>query len=155
MSIPFRLDQHPRRPQPLSAPPVGYFEQLPTRLMAQVATKPAQRPLLPAWLTEAPHYLRTSLASALLLGTFAAALWLGGGGPAAPAAGALAAASLTAVPQDQLVDYLLSSEAHLDPADLAAVSARRLGITRQYLRPSAAELTEALDAQPAEDPALF
>ena len=153
MLTPFRLDQHPRRAQPLSAPPAGYFEQLPTRLMGQVAV-PARRPLLPAWFTQAPYYLRTGLASTLLLGTFAAALWLGGG-PLAPTADTLAAASLTAVPQDQLVDYLLANEARLDPADLAAVSARRLGITRQYLRPSAAELTEALDAQPDDDSALL
>ena len=71
----FRLDQHPRRwPQPLSSPPAGYFEQLPTRVMAQVAAAPAhQRPLL-AWLRHAPAAVRTGLASTLLLGTFAASL---------------------------------------------------------------------------------
>ena len=148
MPTPFRLDQHPRRAQPLSAPPAGYFEQLPTRLMAQVAAPP-RRAWLPAGLLQLPAYLRTGLASALLLGTFGTALWLGGSGQPGPAG------SLASVPQAQLVDYLLSSEAHLDPADLAAASSRRLGITGQYLHPSAAELTEALDAQPAEDPLLF
>ncbi|MGI4875030.1 MAG: hypothetical protein ACRYFX_28065 [Janthinobacterium lividum] len=150
MSTPFRLDQHPRRPQPLSTPPTGYFEQLPTRLMAQVAAPP-RRSWLAAWLQHTPVYLRTGLASTLLLGTFAASLWLGGGQPSAVAS----STSLSAVPQDQLVDYLLTSEARLDPADLAAVAPHHLGITRHYLRPSAAELTAALDAQPAEDATLY
>jgi hypothetical protein len=50
MKTPFRLDEHPRRrPQPLSSPPAGYFEQLPTRIMAQVAA-PARQPRPLAWL---------------------------------------------------------------------------------------------------------
>jgi hypothetical protein len=146
----FRLDQHPRRwPQPLSSPPAGYFEQLPTRVMAQVAA-PARRPLLPAWLRQAPAYVRTSLASGVLLGTFAAALWLGGG-PAAPSA---APDTLAQVPQAQLLDYL-TSDAHLTMLDLAELPTANLAITQQYLRPSAAELTEALDAQPADEAAVL
>jgi hypothetical protein len=143
----FHLDQHPRRwPQPLSAPPAGYFEQLPTRVLAQVAG-PA-RPLLPAWLRLVPAYVRTSLASTLLLGTFAASLWLGTG-PAQPAV----AVGLDGVPREELVDYL-ASEAHLDLTDLAELPAGPLGITTHYLRPSAFELTDALDAQPADEVAL-
>ena len=79
MNTPFRLDEHPRRwPQPLSSPPAGYFEQLPTRVMAQVAP-PARGAQPLAWLWRGPAALRTGLASTLLLGTFAASLWLGGG----------------------------------------------------------------------------
>ena len=150
MSSPFRLGEHPRRPQPLSAPPAGYFEQLPTRLMA-VAAAP-RRPLLPAWLLQAPAYVRTGLASTLLLGTFAAALWLGSG--ALPGHPAPTTAHLDRVPTGQLVDYL-TSEAPLDLADLAELNPQHLGLTRQYLRPTARELTEALDAQPADDAALL
>ncbi|MFD1875196.1 hypothetical protein [Hymenobacter bucti] len=147
---PFRLDQHPRRgSQPLSVPPAGYFEQLPTRVMAQVAA-PARRPLLPDWLRQAPAYVRTGLASALLLGTFAASLWLGGG--AAPRAAT--AASLDGVPQEELLDYL-ASDARLDMTDLAELPARPLGITTHYLHPSAPELTDALDAQPIDEAALL
>lgn len=146
----FRLDEHPRRwPQPLSGPPAGYFEQLPTRVMAQVAA-PARRPLLPAWLRQAPATVRTGLASTLLLGTFAASLWLGGAplGRPTPAV----AAGLDGVPPAQLVEYL-TSEARLDmtDTDLAELPAHHLGITKQYLRPSARELAEALDAQPTEE----
>lgn len=145
----FNLDQHPRRgPQPLSSPPVGYFEQLPMRIMAQVAAgAPARRSLLPAWLLQAPAYVRTGLVSTLLLGTFAASLWLGGGQLGSAAA---PAASLASVPQEQLLDYL-TSEAHITLLDLADLPAQHLGITQQYLRPSATELAEALDAQPAEE----
>lgn len=143
----FRLDQHPRRwPQPLSAPPAGYFEQLPTRVMAQVAA-PASRPLLPAWLRQAPAYMRTSLASTLLLGAFAASLWLGTAPAQQPTA------SLDGVPRAELVDYL-TSEVHLDMTDLAELPTRPLGITTHYLRPSAFELTDALDAQPADEATL-
>lgn len=146
----FRLDQHPRRwPQPLSAPPAGYFEQLPTRVMAQVAapTRPWQ---LATWLRQAPAYVRTSLASTLLLGTFAASLWLGAGSARQPTV----AAGLDGVPQEELVDYL-ASEAHLDLTDLAELPARPLGITHHYLRPSAPELADALDAQPTDEAALL
>jgi hypothetical protein len=150
MKPPFRLEQHPRRwAPPLSGPPAGYFEQLPTRLMAQVAA-PARRPLLPAWLLQAPAYVRTSLASTLLLGMFAASLWLGGAPLGRPTA---AAASLDGVPQEQMVDYL-TNEARLTMLDLAELPAHHLGITKQYLQPSATELAEALDAQPTDEAAL-
>ena len=147
MKTPFRLAEHPRRwPQPLSSPPAGYFEQLPTRLMAQVVA-PASSPQL-VWLQLAPASLRTGVASTLLLGTFAASLWLGG------ALLPTTTASLDAVPQAQLVDYLTSGETHVDILDLAELPTR-LALTPQYLRPSSTELTEALDAQPVEDAALL
>jgi hypothetical protein len=146
----FRLDQHPRRwPQPLSAPPAGYFEQLPTRVMAQIAA-PAHQPPLAAWLRQAPAYVRTGLASTLLLGTFAASLWLGVG--SAPQA--TAAEGLAGVPQEELVEYL-ATEIRLDVTDLAELPARPLGITSRYLRPSAPELADALDAQPTDEAAAL
>ncbi|AMR25655.1 hypothetical protein A0257_00170 [Hymenobacter psoromatis] len=135
--------------QPLSSPPAGYFEQLPTRIMAQVAV-PARRPLLMR-LWQAPMYVRTGLASTVLLGTFAASMWLG----SAPLSVATPSVALDAVPQQQLVDYLTSGETHLDMLDLAELPTRHLGITRQYLHSSPTELTEALDAQPTEGPAML
>jgi len=152
MKTPFRLADHPRRGlPPLSSPPAGYFEQLPTRLMAQVAA-PARPPGPLAWLWPAPASLRTGLASTLLLGTFAASLWLGGAPAHQPAP---TAASLDAVPRAQLVEYLTSGETHVDMLDLAELPARHLGLTQQYLQPSATELTAALDAQPAEAAGLL
>ncbi|GAB3636162.1 hypothetical protein GCM10027422_17520 [Hymenobacter arcticus] len=152
MKTPFRLDEHPRRGlQPLSSPPAGYFEQLPTRIMAQVAT-PARRPQPLAWLWAAPASLRTGLASTLLLGTFAASLWLGNGPTMRPAT---TAATLDAVPQQQLLEYLTNGETHVDMQDLAELPASQHSITKQYLRPSPRELTEALDAQPTEEAGLL
>jgi hypothetical protein len=152
MKTPFRLDEHPRRwQQPLSSPPAGYFEQLPRRVMAQVAP-PARRPLPLAWLLQAPAYLRTGLASTLLLGTFAASLWLGGTSLSQPVAGTT---GLDTVPQAQLVEYLTSGETHVDMLDLAELPTHRLGLTGEYLRPSSTELTEALDAQPADEAGLL
>jgi hypothetical protein len=152
MNAPFRLDQHRRAwPQPLSAPPTGYFDKLPTRIMAQVQP-PVTRPALLSWLGQVPASLRTGLASTLLLGTFAASFWLGAGSTSSPE---LAAASLDQVPRTQLVDYLLTNEAHIDLSEMAELAPTPLGITKQYLRPSAQELTEALDAQPADSQPLL
>ena len=148
----FNLNQHPRRgPQPLSAPPAGYFEQLPTRIMAQVAA-PAARPLLPGWLRLAPSYVRTGLASTVVLGTLAASLWLGRGPLSRPAA---PAASLDNVPAEQLVEYLTSGETHVDMLDLSELPTRHLSLTRHYLQPSASELAEALDAQPDNEAGML
>jgi hypothetical protein len=152
MQTPFRLAEHPHRQRPpLSDPPAGYFEQLPTRAMAQVAA-PARRPLPLAWLRHAPAYVRTGLVSSVLLGTFAASLWLGGT-PRHQLA--RVPASLDAVPPQQLVDYLTNGETHVDMLDLAELPTRRLGLTTYYLQPSSRELTEALDAQPAEEAGLL
>jgi hypothetical protein len=152
MKTPFRLDEHPRRwPQPLSSPPAGYFEQLPTRIMAQVAT-PARRPQPLAWLLRAPAALRTGLASTLLLGTFAASLWLGG----MPLSSLEATTtSLNTVPQQQLLDYLTSGETPVNMLDLAELPTHHLGITKQYLHSSPNELAEALDAQPIDEGGLL
>ncbi len=147
MQTPFRLAEHSRRgSQPLSSPPPGYFEQLPTRIMTQVAAPAHQPGLAGRWW--APAYLRTGLASTLLLGTFAASLWLGGARVPAPA-------SLDAVPQAQLVEYLTSGETRVDMLDLAELPTQRLGLPTHYMQPSAAELTDALDAQPAEEAGLL
>ena len=145
---PFRLDQHRRAwPQPLSAPPADYFAKLPTRIMARVAPPAAAGPAWLGWLSRGPAALRTGLASTLLLGAFAASFWLGQAGPRPE----LTAPGLDQVPQAELVEYLLTGEARVEPADMAELPAHPLGITNQFLRPSAQELTEAFDAQPAEN----
>jgi len=146
MQPPFRLDQRPRRGgQPLGGPPPGYFDRLPAQVMARVAA-PAPRPDSLAWLLRAPAALRTGLASTLLLGTFAASLWLSNG-VGLPAA--WAATSLDQVPAEQLIDYLTSGETHVDMLDLSELPAPRLA--PHYLHPSVSELTDALDAQPTAD----
>ena len=152
MNTPFRLDQHPRRPQPLVAPPAGYFEQLPTRIMARVPRPAAERPAAPGWewWLALPGAWRTSLAASVLLMGFVAAFWLVGS-PAAPAA----VASLDAVPKRELVSYLLDSGAAVETSDLAVLTAAHPAATLHFLRPSAAEIDEMLDAQPSEEPQYF
>jgi hypothetical protein len=146
MKTHFSLDQHPRRAgQPLSSPPPGYFDRLPAQVMARVA--PPARPAPLGWLLRAPAALRTGLASTLLLGTFAASLWLSGGQPSELAA----TTGLDQVPQEQLLDYLTSGETHVDMLDLSELPAQRLGSPHHYLRASASELSDALDGQPAPD----
>ncbi|NML65338.1 hypothetical protein HHL22_08990 [Hymenobacter sp. RP-2-7] len=147
MKTPFSLSQYPRRAgQSLSSPPPGYFDRLPAQVMARVA--PPARPAPLAWLLRAPAALRTGLASTLLLGTFAASLWLGGG----PATSfPTTATSLDQVPQAQLIDYLTSGETHVDMLDLSELPAPRAGAASPYLHASASELNEALDGQPTPD----
>lgn len=147
MTPPFRLDAHPRRPRPLlSEPPPGYFDQLPARVMARLPPGPAPAPGH-AWLLRLGPALRTGLASVAVLGGFAAAFYLSG----PPAGPALATAALDAVPRAELLGYLLTSGVRVENSDLAVLTAARPGLARGFLRVSAAELTEALDAQPADE----
>lgn len=144
----FRLDQHPRRTQPLlTAPPAGYFEQLPSRIMARL---PQPEPSAAGWdwLLALPAVWRTSLASSVLLTGFAASFWLSG---INRPSGSSSLASLDAVPHAEMLSYLLRNEAHLEAADLAELTAATPGITTGMLNASAAEITDALDAQPTED----
>lgn len=154
MKTAFKLDAHPRRPHPpLSEPPAHYFDQLPTRVMAR-------RPALPralaggaAWWALLPRALRTGLATMVVLGGFAGSFWLSGLGSAEnPMVSANAAmAALDAVPQTELVAYLLRPSAYLDTTDLAHLVATRPGMTETFLQPSPDEMNEALDAQAAEE----
>ncbi|MBO3270426.1 MULTISPECIES: hypothetical protein [Hymenobacter] len=140
MNTPFRLDDHPRRPYPLAPPPAGYFEQLPRRVMDRV--QPTEAPAL-GWLSRLPLPLRTALASTLLLGGFAASLVLS----VTPTS---ASATLAAVPQEELVQYLLANDSRVTLADLADLSATA-PTTASYLHASPEELQSALDAQPTDD----
>jgi hypothetical protein len=101
------------------------------------------------WLTRLPAALRTSLAATLLLGGFAASFWLTSPQSATP--NAVASASLDAVPETQLVNYLLTSGARVETADLAALTAADPELTKGFLHASDAELTDMLDAQPSDE----
>ena len=154
MKTAFELDAHPRRPHPpLSEPPAHYFDQLPTRVMAR-------RPALPrvlaggaAWWALLPRTLSTGLASVVVLGGFAGSFWLSSLGSAGnPVVSANAAmAALDAVPQTELVAYLLRPSAYLDTTDLAHRVATRHDMTETFVQPSPDEMNEALDAQAAEE----
>ena len=147
----FKLDAHPRRPRPLlSSPPADYFDKLPTRIMARLpqADERAGSPAW-SWLALFSPALRTGLASVAVLGGFAASFYLSGSAPLAPATGGTAA--LDAVPRTELADYLLTSGARVETADLATLTAAHPNITKGFLHASDAELTDALDAQPSED----
>ena len=152
MNTPFRLDQHPRRPQPLAAPPAGYFEQLPTRVMARLPRPAAGRSAAPggAWWRALPGAWRTSVAAAAVLLSFVVAFWLVGA-PAAPTT----VASLDAVPQPELVSYLLESGAAVETSDLAVLTAAHPAATALFPRPTADEIEAALDAQPTEEALYF
>ena len=150
----FRLDQHPRRAQPLlSEPPAGYFEQLPRRVMDRLP-RPAAEPTAGwGWLLSLPPRWRTSLAASTLLAGFAASFWLSAPDNSASAPAPLA--SLDAVPQTELVSYLLGPEASVEPTDLADLAAAQPTLNNTILRASDAEILDALDAQPAEEPTVL
>ena len=147
----FKLDAHPRRPHPpLSGPPAGYFDQLPMRVMARLPRADAPATATGwRWLAGFTPALRTGLASAAVLGGFAASFYLSGPQPAGTSVAATA--PLDAVPRTELVGYLLTSGAHVENADLAVLTAADPNLTKGFLHASADELTEALDAQPSDD----
>jgi hypothetical protein len=148
MKTSFKLDAHPRRPHPLSEPPAGYFDKLPTQIMARLPHAEA-RAAAPGWLGWLTPALRTSLASVAVLTGFAASFYLSGTPQLVPATAAKA--SLDAVPRTELVGYLLTSGARVENSDLAVLTAAHPNITKGFLQASDEELRDALDAQPSED----
>lgn len=151
MKTAFKLDAHPRRPRPLlSEPPAGYFDKLPTQIMArlpQAETRAAATGW--NWLGFLTPALRTSLASVAVLGGFAASFYLSGTAPLVPATASTAA--LDAVPRTELVGYLLTSGTRVENSDLAVLTAAHPGIAKGFLQVSEAEVNDALDAQPSDE----
>ncbi|HEX8349263.1 MAG TPA: hypothetical protein VF598_04830 [Hymenobacter sp.] len=148
MNTPFRLDDHPRRPQPLAPPPDGYFDQLPTQIMSRVQPKASQEPAAFGWLRTLSMPLRTGLASVVVLGGFAATFLLNQS--PAPVANRLAQANLAAVPQAEMVQYLLASDERVSLTDLSELPVADQDLVREFLNASPDEVQEALDAQPTE-----
>lgn len=146
MKTPFRLDEHPRRPQPLAPPPDHYFDRLPLRVMQRVQPTPAA-PLY-GWLAALPAPLRTVLASGLVLGAFVGSFLLSES--KLPAA-TTESNALATVPHTEMVEYLLASEQRLSLTDLAELPAVERVLPETYLKASPDELQEVLDAQPADD----
>jgi hypothetical protein len=151
MKTAFKLDAHPRRPRPLlSEPPAGYFDRLPTQIMARLPQAEARETALSrGWLSFLSPALRTSLASVAVLGGFAASFYMSGTAPLVPTTAPTAA--LDAVPRTELVGYLLTSGASVESTDLAVLTAAHPSIAKGFLHVSEDELNDALDAQPSED----
>ncbi|MBF9141180.1 hypothetical protein [Hymenobacter properus] len=148
MKTSFKLDAHPRRPHPLSEPPAGYFDKLPTQIMARLPQAEA-RTAASGWLAWLTPALRTSLASVAVLSGFAASFYLSGTPRLVPSTASTAA--LDAVPRTELVGYLLTSGARVENSDLAVLTAAHPNIAKGFIQASDEELTNALDAQPSED----
>ena len=151
----FKLDAHPRRPRPvLSEPPADYFDKLPTRIMARLP-QAGERTGSAAWswLALLSPALRTGLASVAVLGGFAVSFYLSGSAPLVPSSAATAA--LDSVSRTELANYLLTSGTRVESSDLAALTAAHPNIAKGFLRVSAEELNDALDAQPTDDPAYL
>ncbi|GAA4008201.1 hypothetical protein GCM10022408_20410 [Hymenobacter fastidiosus] len=146
MKTPFRLDEHPHRPQPLAEPPAGYFDRLPMQIMARVQPAATREPAALGWLTALSVPLRTALAAVVILGGFATAFLL-----SPTAVDPSDAGALSAVPQAELVQYLLASDTRVSLNDLADLPATGHALTNSYLQASPNELQEALDAQPTEE----
>ena len=147
----FKLDAHPRRPRPLlSEPPAGYFDRLPTQIMARLPQAEACDTAASwGWLGFLSPALRTGLASVAVLGGFAASFYLSGSAPLVPATATTA--SLDAVPRTELVGYLLTSGTHVENADLAVLTAAHPSIAKGFLHASEDEVNDVLDSQPSED----
>lgn len=160
MKTPFRLDEHPRRPQPpLAPPPEDYFSQLPRRVMQRVQPEPTAAPALPGWLAALSAPMRTALASVVLLLGFVASFWLTSRPGAGPTGAPLAATSslpaaqaLAAVPRAEAVQYLLSDAApRVTLLDLADTHLAERDLASEFLPGSEADIQAALDEQPTLD----
>ncbi|HEX8655981.1 MAG TPA: hypothetical protein VF690_00515 [Hymenobacter sp.] len=150
----FKLDVHSQRPRPLlSEPPAGYFDQLPTRIMARLPQAEARGTTAGRWWALLAPAWRTGLASVAVLGSFAASFWLSDSWPARP--GAAPTAALDAVPRTELVGYLLGSEANVQATDLAELLATQPHLAEGSWRASDAEIQNTLDAQPTDDTVLL
>ena len=148
----FNLAEHRRWPQPLSAPPAGYFDQLPTRVMSRLPRPEARTAAWPWW-AQLPIALRTGLASTAVLAGFASSFWLSSHS-AAPGT-ATAVASLNAVPRTELVSYLLTSGVRVENSDLAVLTAADPDLPKAFMHTSAAEVDAVLDEQPADESAYL
>ncbi|WP_324677857.1 hypothetical protein [Hymenobacter sp. GOD-10R] len=148
MNTPFRLDDHPRRPQPLAPPPDGYFDRLPTEIMARV--QPAEQESTAfGWFRALSMPLRTALASVAVLGSFAATFLLNQ--PDTSVTGArLAHVNLTAVPRTEMVQYLLASDERVSINDLSELPVADQNLVQEYLQASPDEVQAAMDEQPSE-----
>ena len=148
----FKLDAHPRRLRPLlSSPPADYFDKLPTRIMARLPqADECAAPATWGWRALLTPALRTGLASVAVLGSFAASFYMSGPVPLRPATAGTAA--LDAVPRTELANYLLTSGTRVETSDLATLAAAHPNMANGFLRVSDEELSEALDAQPTDDP---
>ncbi|GAA3962711.1 hypothetical protein [Hymenobacter antarcticus] len=147
----FKLDAHPRRPRPLlSEPPAGYFDKLPTRIMARLPQAEARDTATGwGWLGFLSPALRTGLASVAVLGGFAASFYMSGTPQLVPATASVA--SLDAVPRTELVGYLLTSGTRVENVDLAVLTAAHPSIAKGFLHASEDEMNDVLDTQPSED----
>lgn len=148
MKTPFRLDEHPRRAQPLAPPPADYFEQLPRQIMTRVQpAAPAEAGAL-GWLATLSQSLRATLASALVLGGFSAAFYLSQ--LASPPANLPPTAALATVPEAALIDYLAVNN-QLEIEDLAALPLPDDNLMAYFLQASPQELEAVLESQSLED----
>ena len=84
----------------------------------------------------------------VVLGGFAATFLLNQS--PAPVANRLAQANLAAVPQAEMVQYLLASDERVSLTDLSELPVADQDLVREFLNASPDEVQEALDAQPTE-----
>ncbi|WP_375434007.1 hypothetical protein [uncultured Hymenobacter sp.] len=149
MKTPFRLDEHPRRPQPLAPPPDGYFERLPMQVMQRVQPASADTGWAGLrWLTALPAPLRTALAAGVVLSGFVGSFLVSENSLTATTA---RPTDLAVVPRTEMVEYLLASELPVTLTDLAELPVTEQALPETYLHVSPDELQEVLDAQPTED----
>lgn len=146
MKTPFRLDEHPRRPQPLAPPPDGYFDRLPMQVMQRVQPASATSWAGLRWLTALSAPMRTALAAGVVLSGFAGSFLLSENSlTTSPAA------NLAAVPRTEMVEYLLASELPVTLTDLAELPVTEQALPETPLQVSPDELQEVLDTQSTED----
>lgn len=151
--LPEFLRNRPRR-SPLTAPPAGYFDELPARVLTRIRAEapraaPAFFPTLDLSRLRWPR-LRVAFASAALSAAFVGAFWFGQVSAVRPVASLDHV--LAGVGSAELVEYLADpTTAHLTATDLSALSAADIPADADLLTVPRADLDAAVDELPLDE----
>jgi hypothetical protein len=122
--------------------PENYFDKLPNRIMQRVTATPPETSGAKSWL---PAPVRLALAGSGFAAVFATVFLLNFSQTDQTFTGRLAA-----VPETEIVNYLLASE-QLDRSDLALFPGAETDLTYEFISASQTEIKQELEDQPLDE----
>ncbi len=122
--------------------PDNYFDKLPNRIMQRVTAASPEPVLAKSWL---PAPLRLALAGSGFVAVFATVFLLN-----APVQPTGFSNRLAAVPETEIVNYLLASE-QLENTDLAMLPVSETDLTHEFISASHTEIRQELEDQTIDE----